>query len=147
MSWVYLSRALGLSFLLTACAAPPPASVATGASLYQRVGGEPALSLAMQKLLARVSKNPKIQHHFVHSDLEFLAQQLTLQFCQATGGPCVYDGPNMQRAHRGLHIKADEFEAMADDLQATLAELQVPAPEQQALLRLFNSMKTDVILR
>ncbi len=147
MKLPYLSGVLILAFWLGACAAVPPVVAEGAPSLYQRVGGKPALSLAMQKLLARVRVNPAIQHHFVHSDLEFLAEQLTTQFCQATGGPCVYDGPNMQRAHRGLNIKAVEFEAMAEDLRAVLVELQVPAPEQQALLRLFNSMQEDVILR
>ncbi len=67
--------------------------------------------------------------------------------CQGTGGPCIYIGMEMKAAHRGMHINASEFDALAEDLVKSLDKFKVPEREKTELLALLSPMKADIIDR
>jgi len=67
------------------------------------------------------------------------------QFCQATGGPCVYSGRTMEEAHSGLNLTDADFAAFVEDLIAAMDELKVPKASQDKLLALLGPMKPQVV--
>ena len=67
------------------------------------------------------------------------------QVCQAAGGPCTYTGRDMRLTHDGMAVTAGEFDALVEDLVATLDEFEVPKPEQEELLGLLGPMHDDIV--
>ena len=137
-------------------APPPPASAATapasaraGAgparSLYDRLGGKPAITAVVDEFVARLAADARINARFANADLPHLRAMLTEQICQATGGPCRYTGKDMKTAHVGMQISGADFDALVGDLQGALDKFKVPAPEQHDLLGALAGMKPDVV--
>jgi hemoglobin len=67
------------------------------------------------------------------------------QVCEATGGPCTYAGRDMKQTHDGMGVTAGEFDALVEDLVATLDRFDVPKAEQDELLGLLAPMRGDIV--
>ena len=67
------------------------------------------------------------------------------QVCEATGGPCTYTGRGMRETHDGMEVTAGEFDALVEDLVATLDEFDVPTAEQEELLGLLGPMRDEIV--
>jgi len=51
----------------------------------------------------------------------------------------------MQETHAGMGVTAGEFDALVEDLVATLDEFEVPRAEQEELLGLLAPIRTDIV--
>lgn len=116
-------------------------------SLYQRLGGKPAISAVVRDFVQRLGADERINARFANTDLRRLEAMLVDQICEAAGGPCKYTGKDMKAAHVGMRIAGDEFDALVEDLVATLDHFKVPAAERQELLGVLGPMKPDVVER
>ena len=126
----------------------PPAAKAK--SLYDRLGGKPAIVAVVDEFVARVSADPKINVRFasVASDPKRLAEfkgKLVDQICEAAGGPCKYAGKDMKQAHEGMGIANDEFDALVGDLVGALDKFKVGAAEKDQLLGVLGPMRKDIV--
>ena len=130
------------SLTLGACAPPPPPQQA---SLYQRLGGQQAITAVVDDFVANVAADNRINHYFAHTDIPHLKRELVDQICQATGGPCTYTGRTMRVRHAGMHITDADFNALVQDLQKSLNKFNVPAQEQQELLGALGPLKPDIV--
>jgi hemoglobin len=130
------------SVALAACApmAPPQQ-----ASLYQRLGGQPAITAVVDDFVANVAADNRINRFFAHTDIPHLKKELVDQICQATGGPCVYTGKTMRVAHAGMRITDADFNALVGDLVKSLNKFNVPAQEQQELLGALGPLKPEIV--
>ena len=126
-------------------AADPAAAPPTRTTLYDRLGGLPALTAVVDDLLGRAAADKRISPKLVNADLKRLRTHLIDQLCAATGGPCRYGGRDMKTAHLGLGITGTEFDALEEDLRQSLARFKVPAPEQAELIGLLAPMKKDIV--
>lgn len=129
-------------------AADPPAAKAK--SLYDRLGGKPAIVAVVDEFVARVSADQEINVRFasVASDPKRLAEfkgKLVDQICEASGGPCKYAGKDMKHAHEGMGIANDEFDALVADLVGALDKFKVGAAEQDQLLGVLGPMRKDIV--
>ena len=115
------------------------------ASLYERLGGLEAITAVVDSFVARCAGDDRIKRKFERSDIPRLKKMLVDQVCEATGGPCTYTGREMQETHAGMGVTAGEFDALVEDLVATLDEFDVPKPEQQELLGLLAPMRGDIV--
>ena len=127
---------------LGACAPTPPPPQA---SLYQRLGGQQAITAVVDDFVANVAADNRINHFFAHTNIPHLKQELVAQICQATGGPCTYTGRPMRVVHTGMHITDADFNALVGDLQRSLNKFNVPAQEQQELLGALGPLKPDIV--
>lgn len=98
-------------------------------SLYERLGGEPAIDAAVKKFYQKVLQDKRVNQFFDGVDMNHqIAMQkgfLTLAF----GGPKKYSGKGLRKAHKRLVDKGLNdlhFDAIIEHLGATLAELGVP---------------------
>src|SRR5215212_6229229 len=135
---------LVLVSLLAGCAhrTPQPAADAT---LYQRLGGQPAISAVVEDAIANVAADSRINQRFASTDLARLKSGLVEFLCDRSGGPCRYRGRNMADAHEGMKIRAVEFEALVEDLVKSLDKHKVPAREKGELLTMLGRMKNAII--
>ena len=115
------------------------------ASLYERLGGLDAITSVVDSFVVRCAGDDRINKKFERSDIPRLKKMLVDQVCEATGGPCTYNGRGMQETHDGMGVTAGEFDALVEDLVATLDEFGVPKPEQDELLGLLGPMRGDIV--
>lgn len=151
--------ALVLASLSCATSSPPegaPAATdATGAtatpsgtgakSLYERLGGLPAIEAVTDEFLKNVAGDARIAHRFALTDLADLRSKLVDQICQATGGPCVYKGGDMKTVHKGQGVSSADFTALVEDLIKALDHFKVPEKEKGELLTALASMQGDIV--
>jgi hemoglobin len=115
------------------------------ASLYDRLGGLEAITAVVDSFVARCAGDDRINRKFERSDIPRLKKMLVDQVCEAAGGPCSYIGRDMQETHDGMGVTAGEFDALVEDLVATLDEFDVPKAEQEELLGLLGPMRDEIV--
>lgn len=114
-------------------------------SLYERLGGKPAITAVVDDFVANVAADGRINKFFANANIPRLKTMLVDQICQGTGGPCVYTGRDMKSVHAGMRIATADFNALVEDLVKTLNKFKVPAKEQQELLGILGPMKADIV--
>lgn len=114
-------------------------------TLYDRLGGRTAIVAVIDSFVARVAADERINRKFARSNIPRVKAMLVDQVCAATGGPCSYTGRDMKTAHRNMAVTEGEFNALVEDLVATLNSFNVPKPEQDELLNLLGSMKPEIV--
>ena len=130
-----------LCLLLGACAQQP----STDDDLYQQLGGEPGLSRIVEGMLLRVAGDQRIFEHFRDVDIQRVRDKLVEQLCAEAGGPCVYSGDSMEESHKGLALTPSDFNALVENLQASMTAEAVPIPTQNRLLARLAPMRSEII--
>lgn len=120
-------------------------TTAAARSLYERLGGRDAIVTVIDSFVARVAADARINKKFARSDAGRVKTMLVEQVCAATGGPCTYTGRSMKDAHRNMGVTEGEFNALVEDLTATLQAMNVPEKERNELLGALAPMKADIV--
>jgi hemoglobin len=131
-----------IGLLLSACASTP---AAPEAKLFDRLGGLPAITAVVGKTIDSAARDPRTSRSFKGIKLQGVKESVVAQLCEATGGPCKYEGGSMPKVHNGLDITGAEFDAFAQQLVATLDEFKVGAREKDDLLKILGPMKKDIV--
>ena len=114
-------------------------------TLYERLGGLDAITAVVETFRDRVAADDRINLKFARTDLARLRKILIDQVCEATGGPCHYNGRGMKEAHAGMKVTNGEFNALVEDLVATLSQFKVPKAEQDELLAILGPLKSEIV--
>jgi hemoglobin len=114
-------------------------------TLYERLGGLDAITAVVEDFRDRVAADDRINLKFARTDLARLRKMLIDQVCEATAGPCRYGGRSMKEAHAGMKVTKGEFNALVDDLVATLNQFKVPSAEQTELLAILGPLESDIV--
>jgi hemoglobin len=114
-------------------------------SLYDRLGGKPAITAVVDDFIGNVAGDARINQRFANVNVPRLKAMLVDQICEATGGPCKYSGQTMVEAHRGMNIKDAEFTALVEDLVKSLDSFKVPAKEKNELLTALGGLKPQIV--
>lgn len=122
-----------------------PAPATGPRTLFERLGGQGAITAVVDQFLQNVLKDDRINHRFVYADFGRLRGHLIDQICAATGGPCTYKGRSMKEVHVGQHIDDAAFAALVEDLVAALDQFKVPAQEKGELLSALAGMHNDIV--
>jgi hemoglobin len=124
----------------------------TPASLYTRLGGSNAIDTVVAVFINNVAADAQINFFFqpVLADTtgvryRLLRQNLDQQICMVTGGPCLYLGKDMRKAHSGMGITAAQFNALVNDLVAAMTTLGVGTTEQNELLAILGPLCGDIV--
>ena len=92
-------------------------------TLYERLGGEPAVAGLLEGLYVRALADPLFLPFFDKIDLQRLKSYQFAFISQALGGPHQYSGPSLLQAHAKMRIEQRHFDAFVDHLHAALREL------------------------
>jgi len=149
----------GLVAIIAGCglaaddAAVEEASPQEQASLYDRLGGEAAITAVVDRFIDELSNddmlndNPAIRAARDSVDPDELKAEVTALVCQATGGPQEYTGRTMAESHAHMNISGSEWDQMITIFVSLLDEFSVPEAEQGELLPIVESTKADIVLR
>ena len=116
-------------------------------SLYQRLGGKPAITAVVNDFVGNVAADKRINGFFAKTDIPRLKRLLVEQICAGSGGPCKYTGRDMKTAHRGMGVKGRDFEALVEDLVKSLDKFKVPKREKGELLAILGPMRADIVTK
>ena len=94
-------------------------------TLYERLGGEAAIGVAVDVFYRRVLADSELASFFEHVDMRRLRAHQLAFLSQALGGPRRYSGASMAKAHARLAITQHHFNLVAAHLVETLRELGV----------------------
>lgn len=114
-------------------------------TLYDQLGGEPAISAAVSLFYDRVMADPELRPFFDEARLPRLIRRQTQFFTQALGGPAVYKGPNMKAAHRKHPVEPKHFQKVVEHLSATLDDLKVPPKMTEEVLSQLAPLASEII--
>ncbi|MBM4201819.1 MAG: group 1 truncated hemoglobin [Gammaproteobacteria bacterium] len=119
-------------------------------SLYENLGGEPAVDAAVDIFYRKVLTDDRISGFFDDVDMERQAAKQKAFLTMAFGGPHRYTGLDMRQGHahlvqRGLNDA--HVDAVIENLAATLRELDVPADLIEQVAAIAESTRNDVLGR
>ncbi|WP_280587745.1 group 1 truncated hemoglobin [Halorubrum sp. Boch-26] len=115
------------------------------ATLYDRLGDEPAVGAVVDEFYDRVSADERVAHHFEDVDTSAQRSHQTTLLSAVTGGPMGYEGDDMETAHEGLAITDAEFGAIAGRLDAALREFDVDGADREAVMEAVEGFRDDVV--
>ena len=117
----------------------------TTKTLYDRLGGKAAITAVVDQFVTNVADDKRINARFSTTDIPRLKKNLVDQVCMASGGPCTYSGRDMTTTHAGMKITAADFNALVEDLVASLNKFKVSETEKKELLGILGPMKKDIV--
>ena len=114
-------------------------------SLYEKIGGDAAVNAAVDVFYRKVLADDRISSFFdtVDMDAQRAKQKAFLTF--AFGGPNNYQGKDMRTAHAHMKLTEEHFNAVMENLGATLKELGVPDALIGEAAAIAASVKGDVL--
>lgn len=119
-------------------------------TLYERIGGAPAVKAAVDIFYGKVLADARIAHFFEGVDMAGQSAKQRAFLIMAFGGPNAYTGADMRRGHASLverGLNDSHFDAVVENLASTLAELGVSASDIGEVAAIAESVRDDVLGR
>lgn len=119
-------------------------------SLFEQIGGEAAVNAAVDIFYRKVLADNRINKFFEGVDMGKQAAKQKAFLTVAFGGPNKYTGKDMRDGHAHLVKKGlndSHFDAVMENLGATLKELNVPDELIAKAAAIAESTRNDVLGR
>lgn len=116
-----------------------------GGSLYERLGGRDAIAAIVDDFVARCVADERINSKFVRTDIARLRQNLVDWIVELGGGPATYSGRDMRTTHEGMGVTAAEYDALIEDLVATLDRFGVGEAEKAELTGPEARLRAEIV--
>ncbi len=113
-------------------------------TLYEKVGGEPAIIQLVDSFYDRVLNDKTLVDFFKNTPMHQLKNMQKEFFTIALGGPGEYSGLNLSHAHQGRGINAKHFRAFVGHLLDTLSESNLTEEERYQIISDINHYVEDV---
>ncbi len=98
-------------------------------TLFEKLGGEEAVNLAVDNFYQKVLSDDRINHFFKDTDMVKQKEHQKAFLTYAFGGTSKYDGRTMRESHQKLvtemGLNGQHFDAVVENLVATLKELGI----------------------
>jgi len=117
-------------------------------SLYEKIGGEAAVDAAEDIFYRKVLADDRINQFFEGVDMDKQAAKQKAFLIFAFGGPNNYSGKDMREGHAHLvqrGLNDSHFDAVMENLAATMQELNVPAELIAEAAAIAESTRNDVL--
>lgn len=119
-------------------------------TLFEKLGGEKAVDAAVDIFYRKVLSDDRINKFFSGVDMDRQAAKQKAFLTLAFGGPSQYSGKDMRTAHARLvqaGLNDKHFDAVVENLGATLKELKVPDELIAEAAKIAESTRNDVLGR
>jgi hemoglobin len=117
-------------------------------TLYERLGGKPAVEAAVDIFYRKVLVDERIKHFFDNVDMDRQIAKQKAFLTMAFGGPNNYTGLDMRKGHAHLvklGLNDMHFNAVVENLATTLKELGVSAADIGEVAKIAESVRNDVL--
>jgi hemoglobin len=116
-------------------------------SLYQKLGGKAAMEAAIDAFYVKVLADDRVKHFFDDVSMDKQRRKQKEFLSAAFGGPLPWTGKNMRKAHDGMGITEEQFNAIAENLVNTLKDLQIRQELIDQVVAVALTTKDDVLGR
>jgi hemoglobin len=119
-------------------------------SLYDQLGGQEAVNVAVDMFYRKVLRDDRISRFFDGVDMDKQIAKQKAFLTMAFGGPSNYTGKDMRAGHAHLvkmGLNDSHVDAVIELLGQTLTELGVAKPLIDQVAALANSVRNDVLSR
>ena len=118
-------------------------------TIYERLGGEDAINAAVEIFYDKLLNDDRVKDLFEGVFVSILREHQKRFLKYAFGGTENYTGKSLRKAHAHLveekGLNEGHFIAVAENLQSTLNELNVPEELINEIMTLVGSTKDDVL--
>jgi len=114
-------------------------------SIFEEIGGEAAVDAAVDIFYRKVLADDRINEFFDTVDMENQHKKQKAFLTMAFGGPNNYSGKDMREGHKHMKLNEGHFNAVAENLVATLKELDVAQHLIDGVVEVCLSVKDDVL--
>jgi len=119
--------------------------------LYDRVGGDKSMEIAVDLFYRKVLKDELVGHYFEDVDMERQRLKQKSFLSMVFGGPYQYSKLDLRQTHKPLIEKfgmTDEhFDRVAALFNETLQELNISEKEKQGVMEIIESTRDDILNR
>jgi hemoglobin len=114
-------------------------------TLYETVGGEPAVRAILQALYDKLFCDPMVGFLFEGKEKAHIVEQQVCFTCRFLGGPHRYSGKPLPEVHATLPLLPGHFDRRHFLLAQTLDEHRVPGDAKQIWLSIDEGLRTSVL--
>ncbi len=121
-------------------------------TLYQRLGGMYPIAATVDDLVERLYVNGTLNANPVVAKIHAntiskhgFKVMVSNWVAQATGGPKIYTGLPMDKAHAHLNLTDREFDVVMNECATTFYKFNVPKKEMDELMALLQSYRSQVV--
>lgn len=114
------------------------------ATLYERIGGEAAVAVLIDRFYDKLVADPELAPFFRSASLEKLRRMQREFFAAALDGPQAYSGLTLSQAHAGRGITPGHFNRYVGHLLETLSELGLPKRDIHAVVDRIATYAGDI---
>ena len=115
------------------------------ATLYEKLGGLPAITSVVDKFYDYMLVDPITAPFFTKTDMVKQRARQTQFITLVTGGPNIYEGGDMRTAHKNMAITNEVFDETWENLLKSLNDHKVPQNLIDELKVVFYSVIEDVV--
>jgi hemoglobin len=119
--------------------------VMTTPTLFQRLGGEVSIDVAVDQFYDRLLNDPELAPFFASVDMRRQRAHQKAFLAMALGGPRKYGGRSLGEAHSHLDINDRHFDLVAGHLAAVLEGLGVPQELIDEVVMAIDGLR-DIVL-
>jgi hemoglobin len=114
-------------------------------TLYQELGGEPAVEAVVDEFYDRVLADESLAPFFEDVSMDRLRAHQVAFISAVTGGPDEYDGADMRAAHARLDIEDRDFDAVAGHLADALRDCGAEEEQVETVLAEVEPLREPVV--
>lgn len=115
-------------------------------SLYEKVGGQEAIDKVVDYFYNElVLKDDTVNHFFEDTDMDKQISHQAKFISFALGGPNQYSGQSMAKAHEGMNLQEEHFNAIVKHLHDALAHYGVSESDIDQALSKVATLKDDIL--
>jgi hemoglobin len=114
--------------------------------LYERLRGEQGIHAITREVVRLHLQNPPIRHYFEKLDPDVVAKRVAGFIISGTGGPQVYQGPDLTTSHRSMKLTNRDFVLAGGDVVQALKNLTYGQEEIDEVVCTLVSLRAQVVL-
>jgi hemoglobin len=125
-------------------------SATASPSLYEQIGGAPAVEAAVDLFYRKVLTDDRVSRFFDDVEMDRQAAKQKAFLTMVFGGPANYTGQDMRKGHEHLvkrGMNDSHVDAVIELLGQTLTELGVPGDKIASVAAIAESVRDDVLCR
>ena len=116
-------------------------------SLYQKLGGKDAIDAVVDAFYVKVLADARVKHFFDDVSMDKQRRKQKDFLSAAFGGPLPWTGKDMRKAHAGMGLTEEHFNAIAENLVNTLKDFKVKQELIDQVVAIALTTKDDVLGR
>ncbi|KIL40682.1 globin [Gordoniibacillus kamchatkensis] len=116
-------------------------------TLYETLGGEGTIGKVVDYFYELILADPTVSKFFENTDMEKQRKHQTKFISFALGGPYQYTGASMAKAHAGMNLQPEHFDAIANHLGAALEHFGVARKDVDKVLNHIGTLKDDILYK